>query len=274
MLALVAPLVESDLRALLLDIVGATDASEAALGMCGARVSEQFAVRLYDLCEGPAEQVFLAAPYVTLPGELAKCSLAATLVVPLAWQTWGSRCFKVSQHINILEARGVLEYVRWLINRGVCNHRCIAIVDSGVVNGCTTHTEFFLRQIAGLRLAFGVYLEILWVPTWANPGDAPSQNKQVSDWRREAIPRIFHTRRLLQESAATCEELALLDQHRSENAKFEEQSNTKFSPFTKRKFEKVKSVRRVVSQKSRRHRGKGCRLRLDFLWNMWCQLGL
>ena len=74
--------------------------------MCGARVSEQLAVRLYDLCEGPAEHVFLAVPYVAIPNELAKCSLSATLVVPLAWQTLGKRCFKVSQHINILEARG------------------------------------------------------------------------------------------------------------------------------------------------------------------------
>ena len=102
--------------------------------------------------------------------------------------------------------------------------------------GFTTQTSkllfvfrFLLRQIAGLRLAFGVYLEILWVPTWANPGDVPSRNKHVSDWRREAIPRIFHTRRLLQENAAPCEELALFDQYRSENAQFEEQLDTKFS---------------------------------------------
>ena len=79
----------------------------------------------------------------------------------------------------------------------------------------------------------------------------------------KSSPNLFHTRRLLQESAATFEELALFDQYRSENAKLEEHINTKFSPFTKRKFEIAESVRRVVSQKRRRHRGKGRRLCLD-----------
>ena len=102
-----------------------------------------------------------------------------------------------------------------------------------------------------------------WCRLGANPGDAPSRNKQISDWLREVIPRIFHTRRLQQESAATCEELAFFDQYRSENAQFEEQLNTKLSSFTKRKFEILESVRRGVSQKRRRHHGKGRRLCLD-----------
>ena len=92
-------------------------------------------------------------------------------------------------------------------------------------------------------------------------------------WRRETIPRIFYTRRLLQESAATCEELALFDQYRSENAQFEEQLNTKFSSFTKRMFEIAESVRRVVSQKRRRHRGEIVAYVLTDLWSLWYQLG-
>ena len=57
----------------------------------------------------------------------------------------------------------------------------------------------------------------------------------------------------------TCEELALFDQYRSENAQFEQQLHTEFNSFTQRKFETVESVRRVASQKRRRHLGKGRR---------------
>ena len=48
-----------------------------------------------------------------------KSSLAATPVVPLSWQNLGTVCFRFSQHINLLEAHAVLNYVRWFIRRGV-----------------------------------------------------------------------------------------------------------------------------------------------------------
>ena len=85
--------------------------------MCSALVSPAFALRLYDLCEGPAEHVCLAAPYIAAASELVKCRLVATLVVPLRWQSLRGVAFKVSQHINLLEAQALLSYVRWLIRR-------------------------------------------------------------------------------------------------------------------------------------------------------------
>ena len=33
--------------------------------------------------------------------------------------------------------------------------------------------------MAGLSLAYDVYVELLWVPTWANSGDAPSRNEDL-----------------------------------------------------------------------------------------------
>ena len=92
MLALVGPLLEVDLRAPILDVIGATDASEDSLGMCGVRVVESLAVRPYGLCEGPGAHVYLVAPYVVLPADLVNRTLAATPAVPLAWHSIGSRC--------------------------------------------------------------------------------------------------------------------------------------------------------------------------------------
>ena len=88
--------------------MGATDACESALGMCAAKVSVAFAVRLYDLCEGPAEHLYLSEPYDALTAEIVKSSLAATVIAPLSWQKLGAVCFRVSQHINLLEAHAVM----------------------------------------------------------------------------------------------------------------------------------------------------------------------
>lgn len=140
--------------------LGATDASEGSPGMCGARVVESLAVRLYALCEGPGEYVYLAAPYVPLPAEVSKCSLAATLVVRLAWQCIGSCCFKASQHINILEARVVLEYTRWLISRWVCNSRCNVFANSGVVKGAIRKSRSFIVEL--FAPSVGRFMLIIW----------------------------------------------------------------------------------------------------------------
>ena len=40
--------------------------------------------------------------------------------------------------------------------------------------------------MAGYFLGADLYLEILWVPTWANPGDAPSREVGLSVWRKKA----------------------------------------------------------------------------------------
>ena len=45
--------------------------------------------------------------------------------------------------------------------------------------------NFVLRQLAGYCLGADLYLEILWVPTWANPGDAPSREVGLSVWRKK-----------------------------------------------------------------------------------------
>ena len=105
--------------------------------------------------------MYLAAPYIAAAGELVKCSLAATLVVPQRWQSLGGVTFKVSQHINLLEAQALLAYVRWRIRRGVSDSRIIVIIDSGVVKGAIRKfrsssrlLKYVLRRLNDLCVGF------------------------------------------------------------------------------------------------------------------------
>ena len=93
----------------------------------------------------------------------------------------------------MLEARGLLAYVKLLVREGRTGQRVIVVVDSGVVKGAVRKfrsssegLNFVLRQLAGYCLGADLYLEILWVPTWANLGDAPSREVGLSVWRKKA----------------------------------------------------------------------------------------
>ena len=69
----------------------------------------------------------------------------------------------------------------------------MVVIDSGVVKealrkfrSSSRSLNFVLRQLAGLSLAYDLYLEVFWVPTWANPGHAASRNDPLESWRLKA----------------------------------------------------------------------------------------
>jgi hypothetical protein len=65
-----------------------------------------------------------------------------------------------------------------------------------------------LRKLAASCLTYNILLELVWVPTWANPGDAPSRDAPLGDWRKKAVPfweairDVFRDGHLLDDSSA------------------------------------------------------------------------
>ena len=70
MLSLLVPTLETNCRFDLCEVLGATDACEASGGI--GRVAITFSGRLQpcDLCEGPAEHVYLKLPYSALDADM------------------------------------------------------------------------------------------------------------------------------------------------------------------------------------------------------------
>ena len=76
------------------------------------------------------------------------------------------------------------------MDRGLGNRRVLCLVDSRVVLGSvckgrssSRRVNFHLRRLGGLLLANNLSLDLCWVPSWANPSDAPSRSYSVSTLR-------------------------------------------------------------------------------------------
>ena len=126
---------ETNVRAEISDLIGATDASETHGCICRVRVPFSAKVDLYDRCEGLGEHVFLQLPYVTNTEDRTKSSVDALSIVRLPWSSLGGSAFKIPDHINVLEVRALLAYVKLLVREGRTGQRVIVVVDSGVVKG-------------------------------------------------------------------------------------------------------------------------------------------
>lgn len=170
--ALLAPLIVSNLRAGFYNRVVCFDASSAGQGVVAARVSSSSAEALADM--PPTLDVDdwtrFAAP---LPGR----------VVDLPWTTIVSSRWRLPEHINVLEARAYKTSLRWLITlSGAVGKRLVLFTDSSVVRGCvqkgrssSSSLKPVLRSCAALVLASGCRPVLNWIPTSVNPADKPSR---------------------------------------------------------------------------------------------------
>ena len=52
-------------------------------------------------------------------------------------------------------------------------------------------TKMFMSCLEklGFGLAYDIALELVWVPTWANPADAPSRSKPIESWYA-SLPKL------------------------------------------------------------------------------------
>ena len=66
--------------------------------------------------------------------------------------------------------------------------RILVAIDSGSVQGTARNFRssfrglHFVLRLAGLALGFDLYIEVLWLPTWDNRGDAPSRKAPLAGW--------------------------------------------------------------------------------------------
>ena len=100
--------------------------------------------------------------------------------------------FKFKKHINLLELEAVLALLRRLACDGVRDARILILVDSRVALGAlakgrssSRRINFVLKKTCAVCFAYGLYPELIWIPTWANPGDAPSRFKSLRSWRQD-----------------------------------------------------------------------------------------
>ena len=78
------------------------------------------------------------------------------------------------------------------MDRGLGNRRVFCLVDSRVVLSVQRSLQQSTCELPspssrGLLLANNLSLDVCWVPSWANPSDAPSRFHSVSKWRT-ALP--------------------------------------------------------------------------------------
>ena len=59
-----------------------------------------------------------------------RCSLDALCILWLPWLSIGKISFRIAEHINLLEARALLTYLRWCVQEG-----CVCVCASEDVGG-------------------------------------------------------------------------------------------------------------------------------------------
>ena len=111
---------------------------------------------------------------------------AAPLALKLEWTTLFSCRFLTGKHINLLELESLIGLLRRITRAGIRAKRLLVLVDSRVVLGAfskgrssSRKFNFLRRKLGFWCLACDIALELVWVPTWANPADAPSRNKPI-----------------------------------------------------------------------------------------------
>ena len=170
----------------------ATDASPAA-GACVTSITPDLWRSLHRIAEEKGEHVRLDWGS-TPPPPTFVCthSSAAALITPEAWTEPFACRFRASDHINVLELVALVSLIRRLSNQGARRQRILCCVDSRVALGAVTKGRssstklgHVLRKLAYGCLASSLTIDLLWVPSWANPAGAPSRHFSLDRWRRD-----------------------------------------------------------------------------------------
>ena len=186
------PLMESDLRARPHLRLYASDASESGLGACSAPISESCWQSLFKLAEERGCHVRLDWQSTDVAKLVDNRSAACGIALQAKW----GACLQVevtrARHINLLELEALYRLLEKIARSGVRRARLLVLVDSQVTLGAVTkgrsssrRVNFWLRRVAGVCLSYGLSVDLVWVPTKANPADAPSRFVNISDWITE-----------------------------------------------------------------------------------------
>ena len=207
-----APLLETNLRAEPCETLNAADGSPSGAGGCSASITPKTTwprkkggmfVLIWKREEPPSNMHDVRA-------------VAAPLALKLKWTTLFSHRFLAGKHINLLELESLICLLRRIARAGIRAKRLLVLVDSRVVLGavskghsCSRAINFLLRKLGFWCLACDIALELVWVPTWANPADAPSRNKPIANWYA-SVPKLPSTPTAVLASAPALSELNLL----------------------------------------------------------------
>jgi hypothetical protein len=170
--AMIAPLLDTNIRADWSTTVIATDASEIGSGVVYTSSST----------------VDTLNSQPSVPGTIVS-TLLSSFVKQSSWKCAISHNWNDEEHINALEVRSVLNAVRWMIKKPsildgttMDHRRALVLCDSsasvGALNKGRSSSHMLLRPIrsvATLLLASGIYLTLKWIPTDLNPADGPSR---------------------------------------------------------------------------------------------------
>jgi hypothetical protein len=181
-----APLLWVSLRANLASTVIATDSSSFAFGVTYA-TAENVQEVLEEDSMAVVSSAGLSADGLDDPQKIqSSFALGASglrQVSNLRWKTAISSRWKHSEHINVLECRAVLTALRWLLSRpSLLGRRVLLLSDSAVAvaalnKGRSSSFPLLrcLRSVSALLLSSGTRLIVRWIPSGANPADAPSR---------------------------------------------------------------------------------------------------
>ena len=86
---------------------------------------------------------------------------------------------------NFLELESLISLLRRVTREGIQARRLLVHVDSRTVLGAVLE----LRKQGFCCFAYDIALELVWVPTWANPADVPSRNKPIESWLA-SLPKL------------------------------------------------------------------------------------
>jgi hypothetical protein len=100
------------------------------------------------------------------------------------WAVWSTHRWGWREHINVLEARALACAVRNLCRgAGGTGSRALVLSDSAVVTAAVNKGRSSayrllvqLRRVQAHVLAYGLVLDVVWIPSGANPADGPSRD--------------------------------------------------------------------------------------------------
>ncbi len=193
-----APLLQSSLRHQWFKSVVASDASTVAAGVVATTFVEELVHQLWpstlssslfsttDELVTNDERLFSE---IDMDTESVESPSTLTLKADYRWSTIISFPWRLDEHINALELRAVILAFRWILSHpSSASKRVMLIVDSAVVyyvlrKGRSSSSPLLAvyRRLSSLLLASGLNVTPVWVPSAANPADAPSRLVVESD---------------------------------------------------------------------------------------------
>ena len=184
MLLSLLPLLEAHLHAPFFHRAIASDASELAAGVVTSPLTPQVVTDMWPLCSSrhhAVKQALENAGRVTMTTPEFDAFYDTVASVP--WRTIVSAPWCGDEHINVLELRAALLAVHWVLSYpSALSSRVFLLLDSSVAffslwkgRSSSPALLMVLRKMSALLLAGGLSLLPGWVPSKANPADAPSR---------------------------------------------------------------------------------------------------